>query len=49
MDYYQSGKTIAAAPRFNQAATIRADFFRPDLKLILRSPANRTKEETPPT
>ena len=39
IDYYRSGTTIAAPARFNQAATIRADFFRPNLKLVLRSPA----------
>jgi len=45
IDYYRSGTTIAAAPCFYQAATIRADFFRPNLKnpTDLTSPQNMTK------
>jgi hypothetical protein len=31
IDYYRSGTTIATVAPFNQAATIRADFFRPNL------------------
>jgi hypothetical protein len=32
IDYYRPGTTIAAAPGFNQAPSIRADFFGPNLK-----------------
>jgi hypothetical protein len=45
IDYYRSGTTIATATHFNQAATIRADFFRPNLNnpTDLTCPQNNDK------
>jgi hypothetical protein len=49
IDYYRSGTTIAAAPRFNQAPSIRGDFFVRIRSLSFVVRLSRTKEETPPT